>query len=239
MLFFKRQQFLVVLCVFSLTAAEIVNLIVERVIDITTPIVREKIVVVFKNNKANLSSYTFTVSPEAEHYFVEFTNSRREKLYCNQSILKENPSNVFDVHLDEVLEENETYEIIASVSYIGRIKPCHRKRTLKETPVLFYEGNLYFYSPYKTLTLKTNYSCKLDSKCAATQIPQSTTENNLVYSYTNVKPFSFKDVNITFTSDEPLLAAVNLDRTIDVSHWGHIKVKDAVFLKNIGIELYT
>lgn len=213
--------------------ARTVNIAVNREIDITTQISKEKTVIVLKNYGENaLRNYTFVVSPEMKNYFLEFTNSDNETLHYTE-IFAEN--NVFIVHLNRVVETNETYELIANVFCLEHIQPRNKKRTMSENQILYYRGNVYYYSFYKTFSLKVTYICKPGLVCTASYLPHTTISNKLHYSYSNVIPFSVKEMKISFTNNDSIYAIKSLQRTIDVSHWGRILIEDCVTIKNIGI----
>lgn len=224
------------LCIFfsliSCITASIVNVVVVRNIDITTQTVKEKAVVVFKNpDDSPVRTYTFFLTPETEDYFIEFTNAENQQLLYSENVKEKN---VFTVYLDKIVEKNDTYKIVANTFSATIIKPRFKKITWFEKHVVFYSGNVYFYSPYKTLSLQVKYACKANSSCYASYLPHSQIDNTLFYSYLNVVPYSVKEMNISFIHDEPLFAVTDLERTVDVSHWGQILIEDRVTLKNIG-----
>lgn len=228
----KMWPHLLTLTLLTKISARVVNLDVTRDVDITTQITKEKSVIVLKNyGETPLRTYTFLLTPEMGNYYVEFTNNDNGKLHHSETF---NEKNVFTVHLDRIVEKNESYELVAYVFSASDVRPRNKKRTFTENQILFYTGNVYYYSPYKTFSLKVRYICKLNSLCIASYLPHLTESNNLLYTYSNVVPYSVKQMNISFVNNDSIYAITNLQRTIDVSHWGHIKIEDCLTIKNIG-----
>lgn len=225
-------RLLLTFALFTKISARVVNVAVTRDIDITTQITKEKSVIILKNyGETPLRTYTFLLTPNLKNYYIEFTNSDNEKLHHSDGI---NEKNVFTVHLDRPVERNDSYELVVSVFSASGVEVRNKKRILSENQILFYKGNVYYYSVYKTFLLKVRYICKLNSVCTASYLPHSMESNNLFYTYSNVVPYSVKEMNISFVNDDAIYAIKNLQRTIDVSHWGRISIEDCLTIKNIG-----
>lgn len=224
---------LIILSLLTCSSARVVNVLVHREIDLRNHMSREKTTILVKNyGEAPLKTYIFVLPPGMKNYFIEFSNSADQKLHYSQNFSE---INTFTVHLDRTVMQNESYQLLVRISSIDDIKARTKKRIMAEIQILFYTGNVYFYSPYKTFSLRVVYTCKTNTSHTASCLPHYVSENQLYYAYSNVIPYQVKDINISFASKDSIFAVTNLDRTIDVSHWGKILIEDKIILKNIGI----
>lgn len=222
-----------IFCLITSNNAIIVNIAVNRSVDITTQTTKELVEIIFRNlDEAPVTVYSFSLIPEDKDYFLEFSNAEMQKLH-HQEHFKEN--NTFIVYLDKSVEGYNSYKLFAAIFSINKVKPALKSRTFKKTQLLEYKGNVYFYSPYKTSKSSVQYDCKSDDPCVVSYLPHSRIENKLLYSYSNVVPYSVKEVDIYFANNNPLYAVTSLERILYVSHWGRILIEDHITLKNIGI----
>lgn len=225
--------FLILICLLEWTEAVIVNEYVTRMVNIQTPIVKEMNTIVIKNDGLNsINSYDFVLEPGMEKPFIKVLNEKSEELDLETNRNAQN--NSFTVVLNRKVNPNDTYMIIAELAYAGNVIPYQRTRKQNDTEVLYYKGNTHFYSPYATNSLRTIYICKPDAKLSVTLPVHIQRDNQLVYKYSTIKPYSLENVNIVFEYNEPILVVTDLLRTIDVSHFGKIFVEDCVTLKNKG-----
>lgn len=222
----------VIFCLITSNSAKIVNIYVNRSIDITTPTVNETTVIFFINDGSTpVSTYTFLLNPEIRSYYIKFTNINKQQLHFSESL---KDKNAFTVYLDRTLGIRDSYELNAIIYLANSTKPRFKEITMGERQVLHYRENIYFYSAYKTKKLKVGYNCAVESYCTASYLPHLMEKNTIFYYYVNVVPYSTKNIDIYFEYREPLIAVENLVRTLDISHWGQILVEDRVTLRAIG-----
>lgn len=228
--------FCIIVCLIASTSAAIVNIEVNRSINITTQTAREETTITFTNGgNAPVSTYYFLVSPEVQVSFLEFTSSTNRKLNYRENLKGKNG---FTVYLDKIVKANDSYDFTARISSVGDTKSRYKQLQFTGANNVFdYKGNVYFYSAYKTLKLKVSYLCKAAANNFASILPHLQDRDYLHYYYVNVVPYSKKKVQISFQSTTPFFVVTTLNRTIDVSHWGRIFIEDRICLEAIGYRL--
>lgn len=223
---------LLLIYLFECNQAVIINQHVARIIDIEPQIVKARNTIVFKNQGANvINSYDFVMEPGTERPFVKVFNEKSVELHLVENFDIHNHS--FTALLDRKVNPNDTYRIIVELACLGNVIPF-RTRKQNDTQMLQFKGNVYFFSPYATSSLKTTYNCERDSLLTFTFPPHSRKGNQLVYKYSMIKPYSLENLSIVFENNEPILVVTDLLRTIDVSHFGKIFVEDGITLENKG-----
>lgn len=229
---------LILIYFFKWNEAVIVNQHVSRVIDIKTHIVKAVNAIAFKNKGSSaVNSYDFVVDPGSESPFHKVFNEYHEELETNLNA----EYHTFKVLLDKTVNPNDTYKITVELAYVGSVVPYYKTRKQSQNEVLMYRGNVHFYSRYETHLLRTTYVCNSDSDIELTLAAHSQKGNQIVYSYSKIKPYSMENLNAIFQNVDPILVVTDLLRTIDVSHFGKIFVEDTVALEhrgNVQIFLY-
>lgn len=223
----------VLFCVLIAKSQSIVNQLVSRTVDITTPLIKERIVILFSNSdNRTVVSYKFHLDPDIDTHFIEFATAKHDPLFYAES--RNETYVIYDVALDTELKKQETYMLRVELAYFGNIRPFQKGRKFDESQLMLYKGNFYFYSPYFTSSLTVIYVCKPNSNLDVDIAPDKISGNNVTYKFINVDSYTFEMLKMRFTSNDPFLVVKGLFRTIDVSHYGKISVEDRVDVKNEG-----
>ena len=102
-----------------------------------------------------------------------------------------------------------------------------------------FTGNVYYYSPYSTVSQTTTFVLPTSSPESFTRVkPVTTQDTNIVYGpYTAMEPMSSKLVTLHFENHSPFLTILSLDRLVEVSHWGNIAVEETLVVQHTGARL--
>lgn len=224
-------------CVHAAIDMEIENKAVDRTIDLTSQLVKisYKITLEHKSKKA-ISSYLFVV-PEAERdrlAFISAKDSSKKELKLTET---NTPKGVtFSMTLPAGSSNPVVY--IETV-FTGSLKPFPSAIGQSDRQLVQYFGNVYFYSPYPTVTQKTTVHLSSRNVESYTQFkPSSQADSTITYgAYDNVPAFSHEPMTIHYENYTPFLTVTRLERTIEVSHWGNITVEETIDIVHSGAEL--
>lgn len=216
---------------------EIENKAVDRTIDLTSQLVKisYKITLEHKTKKA-IGSYLFIV-PEADRErlaFISAKDSSKKELKLSET------STPKGVTFSMTLPAGSSSPVVYIETVFTRsLKPFPSSIGQSERQLVQYFGNVYFYSPYPTVTQKTSVHLSSRNVESYTQFkPSSQADSTVTYGpYDNVPAFSLEPMNIHFENYTPFLTVTQLERTIEVSHWGNIAVEETIDIVHSGAEL--
>ena len=99
-----------------------------------------------------------------------------------------------------------------------------------------FTGNAYILSPYPIKTQSTTVVLPTTTIESFSRIaPTSTSENEVTYGpYSDMDAYSNARVTIHYENNGPFLKVTELDRLIEVSHWGNVAVEEHVHVQHIG-----
>ena len=123
------------------------------------------------------------------------------------------------------------------VVFYEAIKPFPEEVTQNEKQLVIYHGNSYFFSPYTCLTQSSNFklpsSTKLESHTKVS--PTNHADDTITYGpYSDLPPHSSSKISVHFENNGPFLTVVELERVIEISHWGNIAVEEHVHVVHSG-----
>lgn len=183
---------LLVLIISSITAntidPEIENKNVERVIDLTSQLVKAtyKITLEHKSKKP-ISNYVFTL-PIDECDKLSFITARDS---AKKELKLTNSRNANGCSYSMTLPGSTTANQVVNVEavFARALIPYPTEITQAERQLVRYFGSAYFYSPYKTLSQKTNIQLASRSVESFTQIkPSVQSDTQIIYGpYENIE----------------------------------------------------
>ncbi|KAL3269820.1 hypothetical protein HHI36_008878 [Cryptolaemus montrouzieri] len=102
-----------------------------------------------------------------------------------------------------------------------------------------WKGNTVFYSKYYTISYRYMFVTdpSFNKNIETSIIHDSSVKNMLIFYAQNVKPYTYKEIILKFTSPIPVFHVKRLERSIFVSHFGKIMVEDQVVVENAGPKL--
>lgn len=123
--------------------------------------------------------------------------------------------------------------------YTKALVPYPNEITQQEDQLVKYTGNVYVYSPYYIATQKSTVVLNMKNVETFTKLkPFTQQDGNIIYGpYTNVGPFSEKELNIHYKNNSPFLTVTRVERLIEVSHWGNIAVEEVIQIEHTGAKL--
>lgn len=113
--------------------------------------------------------------------------------------------------------------------------PTHITQAEKQLVRFF--GQLYFYTPYKTVTQKTTVLLSSRNVESYTQVrPVSHSDTTITYGpYENIVPLrDDEELMVHYENQTPFLTVAKMLRTIEISHWGNIAVEETIDLVHSG-----
>jgi oligosaccharyltransferase complex subunit alpha (ribophorin I) len=126
--------------------------------------------------------------------------------------------------------------IVVELTLFKAIVPFPSEITQSENQLVKFMGNSYLFSPYPTKTQSTTFTLPNSNIESFNRVaPTSSADQTLTYGpYSDMAPFSYGKVDIHFENNGPFLTVVELERIIEVSHWGNIAVEEYIHIRHIG-----
>jgi oligosaccharyltransferase complex subunit alpha (ribophorin I) len=112
--------------------------------------------------------------------------------------------------------------------------------TQAERQLVLYKTNGYYYSRYTTQTQKTTVTLPTDRAESYTQTPKPVvkSEQTITYGpYENVAALTRNDISLHYENNNPFLTVSNLNRWIEISHWGNVAVEETIDIYHSGAKL--
>ncbi len=126
--------------------------------------------------------------------------------------------------------------LVVEVMYSSTILPFPTEISQNEKQLVMFTGNSFLFSPYPCSTQSSNFKLPSSKVESFTRVsPTNHAEETLTYGpYSDVAPFSSNKISIHFENNGPFLTVVELERVIEVSHWGNIAVEEHVHIIHSG-----
>jgi len=236
------RLFLCLLVAFlAFARATLVNDEVQRTIDLRSHLVSVATKVTLKNTgDKSVSRFTFQVDPKhaSELNYISFTQGSDNDVKL--SAKKDGDS--YTVLLPKTLSAGGEASYTAEEVYGNILTVFPEKITQSQNQLAVYEGNVFFYSPYKTSDQSTTVelpSATVESYTKTHNAEKSDTTIKYEGSddLENVAPSSSAAMKIHFENNEPFLVVSQLERNIEVSHWGNIAVWEDIHVSHNGAKL--
>ncbi|XP_058446130.1 dolichyl-diphosphooligosaccharide--protein glycosyltransferase subunit 1 [Malaya genurostris] len=227
-------------CVLSAQSAidvEIENKNVDRTIDLTSQLVKisYKITLEHKSKKA-INSYLFIIQNEERERlaFIAAKDSSKKDLK-----LTETPSPKGVIFSMTLPAGSSNPVVYIDTVFTKSLKPYPTSIAQTERQLVQYFGNVYFYSPFKTVTQKTTVHLSSRNVESYTQFkPVVQSDSTITYgAYDNIAAFSVEPLAVHFENYTPFMTVTTLERVIEVSHWGNIAVEETIDIVHSGAAL--
>ena len=142
---------------------------------------------------------------------------------------------VYKVNLPS-LSPGSSVTVLVELVLFKAILPFPLEITQSENQLVRFTGNSYVYSPYQSKTQSTTFTLPTTNiESFSRVVPTNSAEKTLTYGpYADVAPFSYAKVDIHFENNGPFLMVAELERIIEVSHWGNVAVEEYLHIKHIG-----
>jgi oligosaccharyltransferase complex subunit alpha (ribophorin I) len=119
------------------------------------------------------------------------------------------------------------------------LEPFPAEITQAESQLVRFTVSHWFLSPYSTESQKT--TIKLASRAVESytkRAPQALTGSTLTYGpYKDVAPWAYSAATVHSVNNKPFAKFSNINREIEVSHWGNVAIEETYELKHAGARL--
>ncbi|KAF2905395.1 hypothetical protein ILUMI_00784 [Ignelater luminosus] len=227
----------------NIANSDIINKNVERVIDLSSQLVKISATITLENTGKNTeSSFLVILEPNTLRNlsYISVKDSHKDELKVTPVKLeKYGDKDVFSVKLNQQLAAGRTAVVNLECIFTNTLVPYPSSITQKERQLVRYFGNHYFYSPY--ITTKQTTSVVANSRSIETYTklkPVSQSDATITYGpYTDIKELQISPMTVHFESNAPFLTVTRLERLIEVSHWGNIAVQENIDILHTGAKL--
>ena len=225
---------------FYFTKENIINLNVERIINLINEVTYIEINITIKNTDLdsidnydyiifkNYSKFLLTINVESDNYNPEIKKVKENEIYEYYKITF------------EPIKQNEEITIKVNEHYFNSIKFLPEKITLKQDQKMLYKQTLNFLSSYLTKEQKTEiyFEKKSIRLIKYTKENSTLTENGIEYKIkNNIKPYETIPFMIHYINNDPYVIINKAYISYKISHWGNIEVNQQFNIENIGAKL--
>eukprot|EP00126_Sphaerothecum_destruens_P006222 Sdes_comp19272_c0_seq1m10273 len=220
---------------------------VKRTADLTSQLVKYTNVITFENPSSTSVSFLYIALDQVSHQHLSYISAKEQS---SKKVLKvvpvqltnvpaaknEVPCDFYKIRLYSQLEPKKTMVLVLKEVYFDLQKPLPGVISQNEPQFMLYHYNSHYLSPYsvkqQTLVL-TLASDKVLDYTKADGVSLSARKLTVLSSSAQ-PPMSYRLNFVHFQNNEPFLSVESLHRTIEVSHWGMIHVRDDVWIKHRG-----
>ncbi|VVC95910.1 dolichyl-diphosphooligosaccharide--protein glycosyltransferase subunit 1 [Leptidea sinapis] len=216
---------------------------VDRIIDCTSQLVKVTGKLTLENTgNSPIKNFLLAIESAAidNLAFVGVKDSNNKDLRLIDTTVKGyNYVKFLRVELKDAINAGSSAVVVAEFVYTKALIPYPTAISQQEEQLVKYNGNLYFFSPYYVTSQKTNVILNTKNVESFTKVkPFSQVEGTLVYgAYSNIGPFTEKELSVHFKNNSPFLTVVRIERLIEVSHWGNIAVEEKIEIEHTGAKL--
>jgi len=226
----------------QLVDCDLVNSKVSRKIDLSTHLPKITISITVENaDKKPHNAYHVAVPEVYAPHVASITAKKSTDAQLNVNVesgIKQSGAVLYRVGLDNSLEAGQSvsFEVEIVLSHVLQAYPAEIVQA--ERQLMKFNDNLFLFSPYTTNTQTTTVVCTNSNLESYTKISSKVSENTITYGpFENKEPFSQEEMVIHYENNSPFLAVTNLNRVIEVSHWGNIAVEETIDISHYGAKL--
>ncbi len=147
---------------------------------------------------------------------------------------------MYRIELPNELRAGQTITLEIEVAHAHALRMYPTEITQGERQLVLYKTNANYYSRYTSQTQKTTVTLPTDRAESYTQTPKPVvkSEQTITYGpYENVAALTRNDISLHYENNNPFLTVSNLNRWIEVSHWGNIAVEETIDIYHSGAKL--
>ena len=137
------------------------------------------------------------------------------------------------------LASGDRVTVVVKAVFPGVVSPYPAQITQNEKQLVQFTGNHYVLSPYKTDTQTTTVQVANKNIESMTRLqPASVSEDKVKYGpYDNVAALRADEMVLHYENNSPFLSILEMERSVEVSHWGNIAVEETLDLQHTGATL--
>ncbi|XP_058094497.1 dolichyl-diphosphooligosaccharide--protein glycosyltransferase subunit 1B isoform X1 [Magnolia sinica] len=230
------------------SSQQIQILTAERRIDLTSHIVRVYLTLKVENIGTSPAAEILLAFPptQAEHLALikaaSIEGKRKKRtivpLDVNPTELPDTPNGaqLFSVSLQKPLNTGETVTLEVLLILTHSLEPFPTEIGQSDSQLVYYRDSAIILSPYNIIE-QTTYvktpSTKLESYTRVDPTNRAGTE--LKYGrYDDRSPYSFSPIIVHFENNHPFAVVEELERELEVSHWGSLQITERYKLVHAG-----
>ncbi|XP_050412619.1 dolichyl-diphosphooligosaccharide--protein glycosyltransferase subunit 1 [Patella vulgata] len=227
-------------------SSSIVNTKVDRKIDVSSHIVKIYTTVTVENKgSSTIKSFLFVIDPSLQSKLsfigaVSKSGDDTSKLSVESTRVESQKDKVFfRINLASPLAAGKSTTVEVETIYAHVLKAYPAEILQSEKQLVIFNSNLYFYSPYKTLTQTTSVTTTSSSIESYTRTkPVSVSDNVIKYGpFEEREPFVEAELKVHEENNSPFLTITSMERIIEISHWGNIAVEEHIDMRHSGATL--
>lgn len=246
---YLSSVFVLFIVLFSKGQSELINSKLDRSIDIASQLVKTVIKLTLENTgKSPVSSFLYSLEPGAKPNlsFIGASQIHDEgkihlkvDLAANQQNNAYKDKDLYRIHFKTPLPAGSSTMVRIEIVFTHSLEPYPSTISQSEKQLVVYNGNHYYYSPYTTKSQTTVVTLPSSSTESFTKLkPVAYSDNLITYGpYENIPPFTVNKMIIHCENNNPFLSVTNLNRAIEVSHWGVISIEEVVDIAHTGATL--
>jgi len=228
-------------------SADLVNTNVDRTVDLSSHLPKITNVITVQNTgSSSAKSYIYAVDSSVADSVsfvgaVAKSSDEDQRLTVSETTVANQVGKVFyRIDLASPLAAGQEVKIEVESFFPHTLQPYPSEIAQSEKQLVKFATSALFYSPYKT-TKQTTVVNAVSSNIEAytkTVKPVSAQDNSITYGpFENTEPFAEADITVHYENNSPFLAVSELDRLIEVSHWGNIAVEETLDIRHTGAML--
>jgi len=173
--------------------------------------------------------------------YLEITDKKDDetKLQYAVTSVSGQSGKFFKVSLTSPLAKDQTATFNVEEVFTHVLEPFPAKIGQSDKQLVLYEANTVFYTPYEVKEQTTTVKLSSSTIESYSRLkPTKSNENTVTYGpYKNSKPYRTHELKIHFENNSPFLVVNEMQRWIEVSHWGNIAIEENYHMTHQGAQL--
>jgi oligosaccharyltransferase complex subunit alpha (ribophorin I) len=146
---------------------------------------------------------------------------------------------LYPIILSKALDPQSTLNITVSLIFTHTMRPYPAQIKQMEPQLVVYQDNVFFLSPYSSITQTTTVKLPSIRVESYTQAPPKVEKkgggDTIVYGpYHDIEAFSSAELSVHFENSKPFLTITKLIREFEISHWGNLAVEERFWVEHGG-----
>lgn len=221
--------------------AEITVTKAERSIDLASQLVKVSTQLTLKNGGNPVNEVTVAVEEDQNKHlsFIEVTNKKDEDTKLKLSSSSSSEGQLYKVALGSSLGKDASITLVIETVFSHKLEPFPTQITQSEKQQVVFKGNTYIYSPYLIKEQKTTVKLASSTIESYSRLkPSSSSDSVITYGpYKDAKAFKTHEMKIHFENNSPFIVVNEMQRWVEVSHWGNIAVEESYHMTHEGAKL--
>eukprot|EP01121_Diplochlamys_sp_Union-15-3_P002294 TRINITY_DN11_c0_g1_i1.p1 TRINITY_DN11_c0_g1~~TRINITY_DN11_c0_g1_i1.p1 ORF type:complete len:613 (-),score=87.51 TRINITY_DN11_c0_g1_i1:33-1871(-) len=216
---------------------------VKRFIDLNSSLAKHKITLTVTNTgNENTEVVYLTIQQEQDKHLALFSARDEDGILLtvtkDTSVTKEGVV-FYKVNLGKALPQGSSKTLKIKAVFSHSILPYPSHITQSERQLVKYKDNVLFFSPYVTEQQTTTLKLASASIQSNTQHKPTTVRGDTITygPYLKTSAYSSKDFTVHYENNKPFLSFTQLERFVEVSHWGNVAVEDWANIRHDGAQL--